>query len=302
VESLPFCTIIIPEGSKPSTFSSSCCNLNLFQLPKKSITRHQLRNDDVHGRGILGTGTGPCIHHVARGGIPAGAQIEKDGDVRPRPPPSPPAATSRLPYPPSPTRSWTLSCPTFPSSSSLPPRPKTPTTFLPSPSRLVAIGDLHADLPKSLSAAPPRRPRAPVLHPDSPSASSSWAAGPTLAVQLGDILDRGGDELRLLYLLYRLSLSTETRGGTFLPILGNHEVMNVSGDFRFATPQGFHDRAGGGVLACAGFAAWAAEAGVARAAGCWRADVAGAGACGSGGLLARGRCGSGGSLHCPLNS
>jgi hypothetical protein len=111
--------------------------------------------------------------------------------------------------------------------------------------------------------APPRRPRAPVLHPDSPSASSSWAAGPTLAVQLGDILDRGGDELCLLYLLCRLSLSTETRGGTFLPILGNHEVMNVSGDFRFATPQGFHDRAEGGVLACAGFAAWAAEAGVA---------------------------------------
>jgi hypothetical protein len=78
--------------------------------------------------------------------------------------------------------------------------------------------------------------------------------------------------------------------------------MNVSGDFRFAMPQGFHDRAGGGVLACVGFAAWAAEAGVAGAADCWRTDVAGAGACGSGGLLARGRCGSGGSLHCPLNS
>lgn len=33
-------------------------------------------HDDVHGRGILTTGTGPCIHHVARGGggsIPDGA-------------------------------------------------------------------------------------------------------------------------------------------------------------------------------------------------------------------------------------
>jgi hypothetical protein len=64
------------------------------------------------------------------------------------------------------------------------------------------------------------------------------------------------------------------------------------------------------VLACAGFAAWAAEAGVAGAVDCWRTDVAGAGACGSGGLLARRRCGllargccgSGGSLHCSLNS
>ncbi|CAN6164475.1 unnamed protein product [Urochloa humidicola] len=105
-----------------------------------------------------------------------------------------------------------------------PPSPTTPTTFLPSPSRLIAIGDLHGDLPKSLSAlrlaglVPPAS-----TAPDSTSASAtSWAAGPTLAVQLGDILDRGGDELRLLYLLRRLALSSE--------------VMNVSGDFRFATP------------------------------------------------------------------
>lgn len=136
--------------------------------------------------------------------------------------------------------------PTFPSSSSPPPRPKTPTTFLPSPSRLVAIGDLHGDLPKSLSALRLAGLVPPSCTPDSPSASSSWAAGPTLAVQLGDILDRGGDELRLLYLLRRLSLSAESRGGAFLPILGNHEVMNVSGDFRFATPQGFQE-----------FSAWA---------------------------------------------
>jgi hypothetical protein len=37
-----------------------------------------LRHDDIHGRGILGTGTGPCIHHVARGGggsIPDGAAM-----------------------------------------------------------------------------------------------------------------------------------------------------------------------------------------------------------------------------------
>jgi len=133
------------------------------------------------------------------------------------------------------------------SSSSVPPPPTTPTTFLPSPSRLVAIGDLHGDLPKSLSALRLAGLVPPSSSPDSSaSPSASWAAGPTLAVQLGDILDRGGDELRLLYLLRRLALSAEARGGAFLPILGNHEVMNVSGDFRFATPQGFQE-----------FSAWA---------------------------------------------
>ena len=130
--------------------------------------------------------------------------------------------------------------------SSPPPAPTAPTTFLPSPSRLVAIGDLHGDLPKSLSALRLAGLVPASTGPDSPSAATSWAAGPTLAVQLGDILDRGGDELRLLYLLRRLALSAEARGGALLPILGNHEVMNVSGDFRFATPQGLQE-----------FSAWA---------------------------------------------
>ncbi|RLM69085.1 uncharacterized protein C2845_PM17G04520 [Panicum miliaceum] len=102
--------------------------------------------------------------------------------------------------------------------SSPPPAPTAPTTFLPSPSRLVAIGDLHGDLPKSLSALRLAGLVPASGGPDSPSASTSWAAGPTLAA----------------------------RGGALLPILGNHEVMNVSGDFRFATPQGLKE-----------FSAWA---------------------------------------------
>lgn len=138
----------------------------------------------------------------------------------------------------------------FPTSASNPSAPTPPpsttlTTFLPSPSRLVAIGDLHGDLPKSLSALRLAGLVPPSKSPDPPS--TSWSAGPTLAVQLGDILDRGGDELRLLYLLRRLSLSATEQGGALLPILGNHEVMNVSGDFRFATPQAFQE-----------FSAWAA--------------------------------------------
>ena len=129
-----------------------------------------------------------------------------------------------------------------PAESSPPPTPTALTIFLLSPSRLVAIGDL----PKSLSALRLAGLVPASTGPDSPSAATSWAAGPALAVQLGDILDRGGDELRLLYLLRRLALSAEARGGALLPILGNHEVMNVSGDFRFATPQGLQE-----------FSAWA---------------------------------------------
>lgn len=131
----------------------------------------------------------------------------------------------------------------FPSNPPPPPRP-TPTTFLPSPSRLVAIGDLHGDLPKSLTALRLAGLLPSANSPGSSASSTSWSAGPTLAVQLGDILDRGGDELRLLYFLRRLSISAAAQGGALLPILGNHEVMNVSGDFRFVTPQGLQEFSG----------------------------------------------------------
>ncbi|KAE8812146.1 Shewanella-like protein phosphatase 2 [Hordeum vulgare] len=127
-----------------------------------------------------------------------------------------------------------------------PPPPPTPATFLPSPSRLVAIGDLHGDLPKSLTALrlAGLLPSANSPGSSASATSTSWSAGPTLAVQLGDILDRGGDELRLLYFLRRLSISAAAQGGALLPILGNHEVMNVSGDFRFVTPQGLQEFSG----------------------------------------------------------
>ncbi|KAG8089672.1 hypothetical protein GUJ93_ZPchr0011g27496 [Zizania palustris] len=140
-----------------------------------------------------------------------------------------PTATASTPSPPTTTTTTT----------------SPPTTFLPSPSRLVAIGDLHGDLPKSLAALRLAGLVPPSNGADAPS--TSWSAGPTLALQLGDILDRGGDEIRLLYLLRRLSLSAAEKGGALLPILGNHEIMNVYGDFRFATPQGLKE-----------FSAWAA--------------------------------------------
>ena len=128
-----------------------------------------------------------------------------------------------------------------------PPLPPAPAaTFLPAPSRLVAIGDLHGDLPKSLTALRLAGILPPANSPGSSPTSTSWSAGPTLAVQLGDILDRGGDELRLLYFLRRLSISAAAQGGALLPILGNHEVMNVCGDFRFVTQQGLQE-----------FSAWA---------------------------------------------
>lgn len=54
-------------------------------------------------------------------------------------------------------------------------------------------------------------------------------------VQVGDVLDRGGDELKILYFLEKLKREAARSGGRIITMNGNHEIMNVEGDFRFVT-------------------------------------------------------------------
>jgi hypothetical protein len=68
-----------------------------------------------------------------------------------------------------------------------------------------------------------------------------WAGGDTLLVQVGDILDRGDDELRLLSLFASLKKQAQEAGGDVFVLHGNHEAMNVMGDFRYVTLGGFRE-------------------------------------------------------------
>ncbi|CAA7405309.1 unnamed protein product [Spirodela intermedia] len=108
--------------------------------------------------------------------------------------------------------------------------PPAPATLFPSPARLVAIGDLHGDLHKAKQAFS--------LAGLVDSQEGRWKGGSSVAVQVGDVLDRGGEEIRLMYLLHRLKIEASRAGGALHIINGNHEVMNVALDFRFATPAG----------------------------------------------------------------
>ncbi len=96
--------------------------------------------------------------------------------------------------------------------------------------RVVAIGDLHGDLAAALQAlelagAIDRR--------------GAWVGGDLTVVQTGDQLDRGDDERKILDLFLRLEGEARAAGGQLIVLNGNHEVMNVAGDFRYVTPGGF---------------------------------------------------------------
>ncbi|XP_010257033.1 PREDICTED: shewanella-like protein phosphatase 1 [Nelumbo nucifera] len=110
-----------------------------------------------------------------------------------------------------------------------------PPTFVSAPGRrIVAVGDLHGDLAKARSALE----MAGVLSSDG---QNIWTGGETVLIQLGDILDRGEDEIAILSLLQSLNMQAKTEGGAVFQVNGNHETMNVEGDFRYVEPGAFDE-------------------------------------------------------------
>lgn len=93
--------------------------------------------------------------------------------------------------------------------------------------RIVAVGDLHGDLAAAVSALS----LAGVV-----DASGAWTGGTATLVQTGDTTDRGPDSRGVLALLRRLQTEAAAAGGAVVPLLGNHEVMNVRGDWRYVAP------------------------------------------------------------------
>jgi hypothetical protein len=97
----------------------------------------------------------------------------------------------------------------------------------PTSERLIALGDLHGDL----SAA-----RAALRLGGAIDADDRWVGGSLTVVQTGDQIDRGDGDRDVLDLLERLEKEASAAGGRVIVLNGNHEIMNVQGDFRYVTP------------------------------------------------------------------
>ena len=116
--------------------------------------------------------------------------------------------------------------------------------IMPKVPRIIAIGDLHGDLKITKKIF-----KFANLIDD----NNNWIAEPenTIVVQVGDQLDscrptktnicgihgkyiknKTGD-LEIFKFLYDINKIAEKQGGKVISLLGNHELMNVDGDFRF---------------------------------------------------------------------
>lgn len=70
----------------------------------------------------------------------------------------------------------------------------------------------------------------------------NWTFGTGNLVLIGDFFDRGDEVTEVLWLIYYLEEKAKTCGGYVHFILGNHEIMNLSGDLRYV-PKKYLDNA-----------------------------------------------------------
>lgn len=94
--------------------------------------------------------------------------------------------------------------------------------------RVVAVGDIHGGYDRLIAILR----RAGII-----DSRDRWAAGRTIFVQTGDVLDRGAHSRRALDLLRRLEREAAEAGGAVHVLLGNHEIMRLTRDMRYVSAQ-----------------------------------------------------------------
>ena len=101
-----------------------------------------------------------------------------------------------------------------------------PATAADAADRIIAFGDVHGgatELNALLEAL--------ALIDD----AGNWTGGTTQLVSLGDLLDRGPDSRAVMDLLMKLEDQAAAAGGAVHLVLGNHELMNLTGDLRYVS-------------------------------------------------------------------
>ena len=95
---------------------------------------------------------------------------------------------------------------------------------------VVAIGDVHGDFDDFVAILQ----RTGVI-----DKQNHWAGGKATFVQVGDLIDRGPKPREVMDLMMALEKEAPQAGGRVVPLLGNHEMMNLMGDLRYVTVENY---------------------------------------------------------------
>ncbi|MFT4766935.1 MAG: hypothetical protein ACI8RN_000059 [Glaciecola sp.] len=93
--------------------------------------------------------------------------------------------------------------------------------------RVVAVADVHGDYDNYMKV---------LEQAELVNRRGRWIGGATHLVQLGDVPDRGPDTAKIIRHLMKLETEAKKAGGRVHALIGNHEVMNMTGDLRYVDP------------------------------------------------------------------
>lgn len=105
--------------------------------------------------------------------------------------------------------------------------------------RIIAVGDIHGDLSALIYS---------LYISKVVDKSGNWIGFNTVVVQMGDLIDKKRfnnnlnnsndslEEIRIIDFLNNLHLKALKFGGCVLRVIGNHEIMNIMGDFSYVLP------------------------------------------------------------------
>lgn len=104
-------------------------------------------------------------------------------------------------------------------------------------SRIIALGDIHADYEALIFALK----KAKIIND-----KLKWVAGDTVFIQIGDIVDgrsragnwKGDNDLKVIDFLTELQKQAIKKGGKVILLMGNHELMNYNGNFSYSGNNG----------------------------------------------------------------
>ena len=115
--------------------------------------------------------------------------------------------------------------------------------MFPSVKRIVAIGDIHGDFQILLKVLK----KLGIINNE-----NNWIAGNTYLVQLGDIVDgrsrigewKGDNEKQIIEFLLFLDQKARAYHGRVITLIGNHEIMNMIGNYSYASENGIKKMGG----------------------------------------------------------
>lgn len=111
----------------------------------------------------------------------------------------------------------------------LDPRPPVPgPAEFPLPAKILAVSDVHGNLPTLLNLLKAHGVA---------DANLRWTFGQGHLVVVGDVFDRGPQATEVFWLIRSLEAQAAKVGGRVHMLLGNHEAMVLKGDLRYLHPK-----------------------------------------------------------------